>query len=149
MQEMVFPAEIASLYSALDFVKQFAEKHGFGEELPQIELAVEEVFTNIAGYAYGKAGGIVRIVCEVEQGFGAHARADKLKISFGDKGKPFNPLNHEDPDTTLPAHRREIGGLGIFLTKKLMDAVFYEYKDGVNILTIEKGRRLHSDLKQD
>ena len=61
-----------------------------------------------------------------------------VTIRFMDRGKPFNPLAKEDPDLTLSAEERSIGGLGIFLTKKFMDSVEYEFKDGMNCLTITK-----------
>ena len=95
-----------------------------------IELAVEEIFVNIANYAYGGKTGEVKIKVELQDKHG-------LKITFIDKGIPYNPLEKEDPDITLSAQEREIGGLGILMTKKCMDDIKYEYK-GCNILTINK-----------
>lgn len=95
--------------------------------LNQIDLAVEEIFVNIAHYS-GAADAIIN--CSFEN--------DKLEITFSDSGVPFNPLAKPDPDFTLNAEEREIGGLGIFLTKKFMDTVSYEYKDGMNCLRIIK-----------
>ena len=95
--------------------------------LNQIELAVEEIFVNIAHYS-GAAEAIIN--CS----FGN----DKLEITFSDSGVPFNPLAKPDPDLTLNAEEREIGGLGIYLTKKFMDTVSYEYKEGMNCLRIIK-----------
>ena len=95
--------------------------------LNQIDLAVEEIFVNIAHYS-GAAEAIIN--CSFEN--------DKLEITFSDSGVPFNPLAKPDPDLTLNAEEREIGGLGIFLTKKFMDTVSYEYKDGMNCLRIIK-----------
>lgn len=141
MIERIFPAETDSLYKIVDFVKQFADTHGFGQELAQVELAVEEVFVNIVSYAYGEEKGTVRIVCEIDKSTGAKMKKDNLRISFMDTGIPYDPLNHTDPDITLSATEREIGGLGIFLTKEFMDTVSYEYKNGSNILIIEKARK--------
>ena len=95
--------------------------------LNQIDLAVEEIFVNIAHYS-GAAEAIIN--CSFEN--------DKLEITFSDSGVPFNPLAKPDPDLTLNAEEREIGGLGIYLTKKFMDTVSYEYKDGMNCLRIIK-----------
>ena len=95
--------------------------------LNQIDLAVEEIFVNIAHYS-GSQEAVIN--CNFEK--------DKLEVSFSDSGVPFNPLAKADPDLTLSAEEREIGGLGIFLTKKFMDSVSYEYKDGRNCLRMIK-----------
>ncbi len=95
--------------------------------LNQIDLAVEEIFVNIAHYS-GADEAIIN--CSFEN--------DKLEVTFSDSGVPFNPLAKPDPDITLNAEEREIGGLGIYLTKKFMDTVSYEYKDGMNCLRIIK-----------
>ena len=95
--------------------------------LNQIDLAVEEIFVNIAHYS-GSQEALIN--CSFEN--------DKLEIIFSDNGVPFNPLAKAAPDITLNAEEREIGGLGIFLTKKFMDSVAYEYKDGMNYLRIIK-----------
>lgn len=100
--------------------------------LNQIDLAVEEIFVNIAHYS-GAA--------EAEICAGYHISGDgsgTLTLVFKDSGKPFNPLDRADPDLSLSAEERRIGGLGIFLTKKFMDSVEYEYVDGKNILKITK-----------
>ena len=100
--------------------------------LNQIDLAVEEIFVNIAHYS--GAG-------EAEIFAGYHVSGDgscQLTMIFKDGGKPFNPLEREDPDLTLSAEERKIGGLGIFLTKKFMDSVEYEFVDGKNVLKITK-----------
>ena len=96
----------------------------------QIDLAVEEIYVNIANYAYGDGTGTAEISVSVEAG--------ELIIVFKDSGTPYNPLEKEDPDTSLSAEERQIGGLGIFLVKKNMDDVAYEYKNGQNILIIKK-----------
>lgn len=98
--------------------------------LPVIRLACEEIVVNIASYAYpDEAEGFLDV--EV-------VKTDRLVIRFEDGGIPFNPLEQNDPDTELPWNMRQIGGLGIFLTIRKMDAVNYAYEDGRNVLTIEK-----------
>ena len=98
----------------------------------QIELTVEEVFINIASYAYAPQIGTAKISVDVD--------GDKADVTmiFEDSGVPYDPLAKEDPDITLPASERGIGGLGIFLVKKNMNDVKYEYKDGKNVLTLTK-----------
>ena len=98
----------------------------------QIELTVEEVFINIASYAYAPQIGTGKISVDVD--------GDKADVTmiFEDSGVPYDPLAKEDPDITLPASERGIGGLGIFLVKKNMNDVKYEYKDGKNVLTLTK-----------
>lgn len=98
----------------------------------QIDLAVEEIFVNIAHYAYAPQTGSVTITCTV------NTELAKLTVSFADSGKPFNPLEKEDPDVSLNSDERSIGGLGIFLVKKYMSSVNYDYKDGKNILTLTR-----------
>ena len=98
--------------------------------LYQIDLAVEEIYVNIAHYAYAPAQGTVEILCTVDEGI--------LTVRFKDSGKSFDPIAKPDPDITLSAEERQIGGLGIFLTKKFMDSVSYEYADGHNVLTFTK-----------
>ena len=96
----------------------------------QILIAAEEIFVNIASYAYGQETGSAEIRMTVEDGCAG--------IEFRDSGTPFDPLAKADPDVTLPAEERQIGGLGIFMVKKSMDDVQYRYEGGENILTIRK-----------
>ena len=98
----------------------------------QIELAIEEIFVNIASYAYPSGSGDVTITADVS------GVPKTLTVAFQDSGTPFDPLAKEDPDITLPIEQRRIGGLGIFLVKEYMDDVSYRYADGKNILTIKK-----------
>lgn len=98
----------------------------------QIELAVEEIFVNIANYAYAPGTGDAVIKMRVA------GEPPTAEITFADSGMKYDPLAKEDPDVTLPAKDRRIGGLGIFLTKKTMDEVAYEYRDGKNIFTMKK-----------
>lgn len=98
------------------------------ELLFKIRLCVEEVVENIVSYAYERGDGWLEAQTELCEG--------SLVISLRDAGTPFNPLDTPDPDITLSAEERQIGGLGIFLCKKMMDKVSYEYKDGCNILSM-------------
>ncbi len=98
----------------------------------QIDVAIDELFTNIASYAYNPEIGPVWVQVKVEE------NPPAVVVTFIDAGMPYNPLEKEDPDVTLSAEEREIGGLGIFLVKKMMDDVAYEYKDGKNILWMKK-----------
>ena len=98
----------------------------------QIDVAVEEIFVNIASYAYAPDKGDATVRVEVLE------NPLMVSITFIDRGIPYDPLSKKDPDVTLPAEQREVGGLGIFMTKKIMDDVAYEYKDGSNILKLVK-----------
>lgn len=96
----------------------------------QITIAVEEIFVNIAHYAYPEGGGTMTFKIETD--------ISSAKLTFIDSGVEFDPLSKPDPDVTLSADERPIGGLGIFMVKKSMDDVRYEHVDGKNILTICK-----------
>ena len=98
----------------------------------QLDVAVEELFVNIASYAYAPAEGMATIRFDFEN------EGSCVAITFIDEGMPYNPLEKEDPDTTLKAEERQIGGLGIYMVKKSMDDMKYEHRDGKNILTIRK-----------
>ena len=98
----------------------------------QIDIAVEEIFVNIANYAYNPEIGKAEIVVEITE------KPVTVAITFEDSGVPYNPLEKQDPDITLNAEERDIGGLGIFMAKKSMDDIEYTYRDGKNILTIKK-----------
>ena len=118
-------------------VQAFVDEHLEGASCPmkaqmQIGVAVEEIFINIASYAYAPEKGNTTVRVEVSQ------EPVSVTITFVDHGTPYDPLSKQDPDVTLDAEHREIGGLGIFMTKQLMDDVAYEYQDGKNILTLKK-----------
>ena len=118
---------------AMSFVDAELTRHDFPADLkPEILIAVEEVFVNIASYAYKpEEEGYVKLSVMVD---------DKAIIRFKDSGKPFNPLEISDPNLDAPIVEREIGGLGIHFVKNLMDEVDYVYAGEENILTISKGR---------
>lgn len=97
-----------------------------------LDLSVEEIFINIASYAYGEGEG------EAEMSLDLSEADNMLTITFRDSGFPYDPLSREDPDVTLSLEERKIGGLGIFMVKKNVDEMSYEYKDGKNVLTLRK-----------
>ncbi len=129
--------EVEAVTENLEQVQQFVEERlgsaGCSPKaLMQIGVAVEEIFVNIANYAYSPDKGSATVRVEVSE------EPVAVTITFIDHGVPYDPLATEDPDITLPANERDIGGLGIFMTKKLMDDMSYEYKNGQNILTLKK-----------
>lgn len=131
--EMEIEAVTSNLLEVLGFVDGYLEKIDCPAKVQmQIEIAVEEIFTNIANYAYAPEIGRAKIRVE------AASNDSDVRITFIDRGVPYDPLAKEDPDITLSAEDRAIGGLGIFMVKKSMEGMHYEYKDGQNILTIEK-----------
>ena len=133
MAELSLEATVESLPRVLDFVNGILEPYGCSMRTQmQIEVAVEELYVNIAHYAYQPGTGPALIRAEVREG------PPTAVITFIDHGVPYDPLAKEDPDVTLAAEDRKIGGLGIYMVKKSMDRMYYEHTDGQNILTIEK-----------
>ena len=131
MSELLIKAKKDNLTNVLVFVDEILAKHECSMKSQiQIDVAVEEMFVNVANYAYTPDEGDVLIKCTVENGFAV--------ISLTDRGIPYDPLKKPDPDVTLSAAERPIGGLGIFMVKKSMDTVAYEYTDGKNIFTMTK-----------
>ena len=134
MVERIFPAQQDQLEQVQRFVEEQVEQYECPDKVKfQLAVAVEEIFVNIAHYAYHpEQAGTATIRCCVG--------GDPLQVTiqFLDNGKPFNPLAKEDADITLSAEERRFGGLGILMVKKSMDAVDYTYENGSNILTIKK-----------
>ncbi len=131
--EIIVPAKTEKLDDVTGFVRQHLEKIGCDpvSEI-KIETCVEEIFVNIASYAYNNKSGSAKILVSTEQS------PKSITITFIDRGIPFDPLSREDPDTTLKAEERSVGGLGILMVKKSMDELSYEYKDGQNIFSMKK-----------
>lgn len=124
--------DVQQISKLADFVDAIAEEASIDPSLAMsLNLALEEAVTNVVMYAY-PAGeeGDVDIVAELSEG--------TLLFTISDKGIPFDPTKKEDADITLSVEERQIGGLGIFLVRQLMDTVEYERKDGYNILTMKK-----------
>ena len=140
MKELSIDVKVENLDTVLEFIE--GELDAVPIKLKtQIAIAVEEIFVNIVNYAYtpvsesnssvGDNVSFGNVIIRIAVG-------DEVVIEFEDKGKPYNPLEKEDPDVTLGAEEREIGGLGIFIVKKFMDAVEYRYEDDKNLLTLYK-----------
>lgn len=133
MKELDIEALTDNLDQVISFVDGQLEAADCSMKIQmQIDLAVEEIFVNIAHYAYNPATGPATVRVEVKPDGSA------VIITFIDHGIPYDPLAKEDPDITQTADDRKIGGLGIFLVKKNMDDIHYEYVNGSNILTIKK-----------
>ena len=133
MKELTVEAKIENIEAVTDFVNEQLEALDCPMKAQmQIDIAIDELFGNIAHYAYNPEIGKATVRVEVTQ--------DPLAvvITFIDNGVPYDPLAKTDPDTTLSAEEREIGGLGIYMVKKSMDEIAYDYKDGQNILKIKK-----------
>ena len=133
MMNKTFPAKVEALSDVLGFVDQTLESYGCPMKIQMaICVAIEEVFVNIAHYAYKEGEG------DMTLGIGFDAASREITFRMTDKGVPFDPLKKPDPDITLSAEDREIGGLGIFITKKTMDTVSYAFENGENSLTMIK-----------
>ena len=133
MTKQTFPAKVEALSDVLGFVDRMLELYECPMKIQTaICVAIEEVFVNVAHYAYGDGEG------DITLGIGFDKESREVTFRMTDKGTPFDPLKKPDPDITLSAEDREIGGLGIFITKKTMDKVEYAYENCENILTMIK-----------
>ncbi len=133
MKELTMNATVENITRVTAFVDEELEALGCPMKAQmQIDIAIDELFGNIAHYAYNPEVGPATVRVEVVE--------DPLSVvvSFIDKGVPYDPLSREDPDVELSLEERRIGGLGIYMVKKSMDEISYEYKDGQNILRIKK-----------
>ena len=133
MKELTIEAAVENIEIVTDFVTAELEKLDCPMKAEtQIAIAIDELFGNIARYAYSPDIGKATVRFEVEE--------DPLAviITFIDNGVPFNPLEQAEPDTHLSAQERQIGDLGIFLIRKTMNMVEYRYQNGQNILMIKK-----------
>ena len=133
MNELVIEADRNNLLKVQSFIDEHLEEAGC-PMLTQIaiDVAVEELFVNIASYAYGPEGGTATIRVTVD------SDPRRVSVTLSDSGVPYNPLLKQDPDITLPAEKRRIGGLGIYMVKQSMDDFTYEYREGRNNTTITK-----------
>jgi len=128
MDELFIEAKLENIEAVLDFVN--ARLKDCPPKIKnQIEITVEEIFSNIASYAYHPDVGNVTVRISID---------NWITIEFKDSGIAYDPLSAEDPDITLSLEEREIGGLGIFMVKKLMDSVEYRREGNNNILTIKR-----------
>ena len=133
MKEITLAATVENIETVTEFVNAQLELIDCPIKVQmQIDIAIDELFGNIAHYAYDSEIGNATVRVEVSE------EPLAVIITFIDNGIPYDPLAKDDPDITLSAEEREIGGLGIYMVKKSMDEITYEYKDGQNILTIKK-----------
>lgn len=133
MKELTIEALTENIDVVTDFVNEQLEELECPMKIQtQLDIAVDELFSNIAHYAYNPETGPATVQVEVTE------NPLSVIITFIDQGVPYDPLAKSDPDTTLSAEDRQIGGLGIYMVKKTMDDISYEYKEGKNILTIKK-----------
>ena len=135
--DLMFELEIDAKLSNLEKVLDFVNSHLSNVECPektriQVDIAVEEIFVNIAHYAYNPEVGKATIRVEISE------KPLTISLTFMDSGKPYDPLSRKDPDVSLSAEQRQIGGLGIYMVKKSMDEIQYSYRNGTNMLTFKK-----------
>jgi len=130
MDELTIDARVGNLNMVIRFISERLEAAGCSmKQQAQMTIAAEEVFVNIASYAYGQmsGGATVRV-----------AIGDEIIVEFEDGGRPYNPIARKDPDITIGTEKREVGGMGVFMVKKLMDSVEYRRDKDKNILTLRK-----------
>ena len=133
--EMNIEAKVENLDKVLDFINEKLEVNDCPMKVQmQIDVAVEELFVNVANYAYAPNTGDVLIQFGIEESEDSKVAV----ITLIDEGVPYNPLSKADPDITLSAEDRQIGGLGIYMVKKSMDSIEYSHEGGSNKLTIRK-----------
>ena len=133
MKSITVEAKIENVDKVTEFVNEVLEEKDCPLKVQmQLDVAIDD--GNIAYYAYGKGKGSGNATIQIKM----EDNPPKITLIFIDQGTPYNPLENKDPDITLDIEDREIGGLGIFLVKKTMDELSYEYVDGQNILTMKK-----------
>jgi anti-sigma regulatory factor (Ser/Thr protein kinase) len=126
-----YSAELNNFPKFVDEARRAAVAAGLSKaEITRIELCVEEVVVNIINYAYQESGGALRMSCSSDK--------SNFIITIEDDGVPFDMLQKEDPDINASAEERQIGGLGVFLVKELMDEVVYSRKNNKNVLVLKK-----------
>lgn len=131
MSSKVFPARKDALDTVISFVEEELEKIDCPmKAVMQISVCTEEMFINVASYAYTHKEGSVALSVDAEPG--------AVSVTLTDSGVPFDPLSAKTPDITLSAEERKVGGLGIYMVKQSMDHVAYQRKDGKNIFTMTK-----------
>ncbi len=132
MEKLLLPAKLENLELLICFIKNSAEKQGFSSKnINEIQIAAEEPIVNIISYAYPDGNGDIEITCNDKEGKG-------LVIEIIDWGVPFDPMLVPEPDIDTPMDDRKIGGLGIYMMRKLMDEANYKRTGNQNVLTIVK-----------
>ena len=133
MKELTLAATLENIPKVTEFIDEQLEALDCPmKSQMQIDMAIDELFGNIAHYAYGDGAGDATVRFDFDES------TRVASITFTDRGVPFDPLQKADPDVTLSAEERAVGGLGIFMVKKTMDKLEYSHENGCNILTIYK-----------
>ena len=133
MEKITVEATVENLQQVIDFATEKLEERDCPMKAAmQLELVIEEIFVNIASYAYHPDKGSATFCVDFEED------PEAVILTFVDSGKPYNPLEKPDPDVSLDINEREIGGLGIFLVKKNVDDISYERTNEKNILRMKK-----------
>ena len=131
MEKREFEAVLPNLEDMILFIINFTGEKSTKKDKYKLRLIAEEILVNIINYGFEKEIGKIEITCNwIEKNL--------LEVSITDNGKQFNPLEKEEPDINKPIEEKEIGGLGIFMIKKLVDNINYDYKNKKNILTFRK-----------
>lgn len=131
MIEKSFEAKVENLHLVLDFLESELEKNGCIMKVSTaLAIAIEELFVNVSSYSYPEGTGNATLKLDFIN--------DDVLITLIDSGIPFDPISKEDPDISLSAEERDIGGLGIYMVKQTMDEMKYERKDNMNILSMRK-----------
>ena len=128
MKKLKVTPTLDSIVEISSFVEQELENADIAMKVvAQVNIAVDEIFSNIVRYSNATSATV-----------GVEIKEDKINLRFADNGRPYDPTDRSDPDVSLSAEDRDIGGLGFFMVKKSMDEVHYEYYDGLNILLLSK-----------
>ena len=136
MQSVRIPASMEQLCRVMSLTGQLLEEAGFGEDDRRlIEISVEEIFTNIASYAYKEEEGMVWIQWDIRE---AGEAGKEAVIRFQDEGVPYDPFARRDPDLNLPFEERPVGGLGVYMVKRFMHTASHCYEEGHNVTVIRK-----------
>lgn len=136
MQSVRIPASMEQLCRVMSLTGELLEQAGCGEDDRRlIEISVEEIFTNIASYAYQGGEGMVWLTLDIR---GSGEAQKEAVICFQDEGAPYDPFARRDPDLTLPLEERPVGGLGVYMVKQFMDTAGHRYEEGRNVTVIKK-----------
>ena len=135
LESKIFKADVSELDNLFEYSSKLLRILEFtSREITLINTALEEIFVNVAKYAYEDTG-YVEVTLSNDK--------SSVKFEFRDSGKPFNPLAKQDPNITANSDEREIGGLGIYMVKQIMDEVTYDYINNQNVLTLIKNRKIN------
>ena len=134
VESRILPARIEQWETVREFIETYLEQIECSAKVSyEILVSAEELFTNIASYAYENEDGMAEVSCGVNEENGV-----EFRFSFKDWGTPYDPFSRPDPDFEIPFEERRIGGLGVYMVKKFMDHVEYRYENGCNIVMIGK-----------